>query len=339
MATIKKRGKSWFVQIRRKGFAPKYRSFATKSDALHWARLEESAIDTGHIGQMPTAIARAPLRIILQRYREEISVKKRGYESENLRLKRMQSDPLCDLAVTDLSPAALASYRNRRLNVVKPSTVKRELGVLRHALEIARREWGVPLRSNPIDTVALPKALDARQRRLREGEADRIVRALETTRNDLIAPIFKFAIATAMRRGEILNLKWQDISITNRHARITQSKNGHGRTIPLTSAAIAILESLPRSDEFVFPISGNAIRQSWTRVCSRAGIVDLRFHDLRHEAISRFCELGLSIPEVSLISGHKDPRMLFRYTHLLPAQVNARIDQLTRYLDEPQMNK
>lgn len=329
MATIKRRGKSWYVQIRRKGFPPRYKSFASKSDALLWARAEEGAIDNGYGYQASRDLSKMTLREILRRYREEVSVQKRGYESENLRLKRIQTEPLCDLPAIELTPAAFSAYRDRRLQKVKPGTVKRELGLLRHTLEVARKEWGVPIRNNPIDGISFPKVQDARHRRLNDGEATRISAALETTRNKLIGPVVHFAIETAMRRGEILNLKWQDVNIPQRSARITKTKNGCERTIPLTINAITILGGLPIDDEYVFPITGDAVRQSWSRLCVRSGIEDLRFHDLRHEAISRFCEMGLSIPEVALISGHKDPRMLFRYAHLLPAQVNARIDRLS----------
>ena len=78
----------------------------------------------------------------------------------------------------------------------------------------------------------------------------------------------------------------------------------------------------------LFPMSANALRLAWERLKRRAGIRDLRFHDLRHEAISRFFEMGLSIPEVSLISGHKDVRMLLRYTHLRPADVAQKLNSL-----------
>ena len=89
-----------------------------------------------------------------------------------------------------------------------------------------------------------------------------------------------------------------------------------------------MLRGLPqRDDEKLFPVTPNAVRLAWERLTKRTGIADLHFHDLRHEAISRFFELGLSVPEVALISGHKDPRMLFRYTHmnaqLIAAKLNA----------------
>ena len=91
--------------------------------------------------------------------------------------------------------------------------------------------------------------------------------------------------------------------------------------MPLTKAARDVLLRLAKQDERVFPISANCVRLAWERCRSKAGISDLRFHDLRHEAVSRFFEMGMSVPEVALISGHKDVRQLFRYTHLNPANI------------------
>ena len=113
-----------------------------------------------------------------------------------------------------------------------------------------------------------------------------------------------------MRRGEILNIKKEHIKSQTLLIPIT--KNGHQRIIPLTKRALDVLQNT----ELPFPMSANAVRLAWERIKEKGSIKDLHFHDLRHEAISRFFEKGLSIPEVALISGHKDVRMLFRYTHL-----------------------
>ena len=119
-----------------------------------------------------------------------------------------------------------------------------------------------------------------------------------------------------MRRGEIVSIRWRDVDLQRRSVRLTQTKNGHPRSIPLSKAAMALLEALRDScdgaDSGVFSITGNALRLAWELVKKRAGIEDLRFHDLRHEAISRFFEKGLSVPEVASISGHRDLRMLQR---------------------------
>jgi integrase len=108
------------------------------------------------------------------------------------------------------------------------------------------------------------------------------------------------------------------VRLTDRTAHIPDTKTGVPRTIPLTDAALDVLATRgdARSTGRVFPLSMKALKPGWERVRNRAGLRDLHFHDLRHEAISRFCEMGLSVPEVALISGHKDLRMLFRYVNL-----------------------
>jgi len=123
-------------------------------------------------------------------------------------------------------------------------------------------------------------------------------------------------------------LQWSDINLERQLLHIPKTKNGCPRTIPLTPAATAILLSLGRTKEtsFVFPITRSALAQCWRRLCRRAELKDVRFHDLRHEAISRFFELGLSLPEVALISGHKDHRMLMHYTHLRPELIVLKLN-------------
>ncbi len=133
-----------------------------------------------------------------------------------------------------------------------------------------------------------------------------------------------------MRRGEIVSAQWADVDLENRTLHIPITKNGHARTIPLTPAAVIILNTLPRQSECIFPMSGNAVRLAWERLKRREGITDLRFHDLRHEAVSRFFEMGLTVPEVALISGHRDARMLFRYTHLRAEDVGKKLRDASR---------
>lgn len=102
-------------------------------------------------------------------------------------------------------------------------------------------------------------------------------------------------------------------NLKRRSVVIPESKNGHSRTIPLK--AIELLKGLNEMPGRVSPIAANALRLSWVRLTERASIENLHFHDLRHEAISRLFEMGLTVPEVASISGHKDIRMLMRYAH------------------------
>jgi integrase len=161
---------------------------------------------------------------------------------------------------------------------------------------------------------------------------ERLQESLEKTKHKTLSNIVRFAIHTGMRRSEILLIRWADVDRQAHTVHVADTKNGTSRTVPLSPSAIAVMPhraSGRDEGERLFPMSANALRLAWERLKRRAGIRDLRFHDLRHEAISRFFEMGLSIPEVGLISGHRDVRMLLRYTHLRPTDVALKLNSLT----------
>lgn len=325
MASITKRQNGWFVQIRRKGFEPLYKTLATKRAAEEWARNKEAAMDRGDGSSSVRVLREITLGSLIERYIEEETPKKRSAESEELRLRKLLLAPVCALALHELSPAALAHYRDGRLKAVKAGTVVRELSLIHTVLNLAQREWNIPLTDNPVSKVTRPRLKNARDRRLNMGELRRLKEALADTRNPLIAPIVFLAIETGLRRGELLKLEWKHIDLKARTAHIPDTKTGYARTIPLTDTAIAILIGLGKDDLFVFPLTAMALRLAWNRLRVRAGVPDLRLHDLRHEAISRFAEMGLTTVELAVISGHRDPRMLFRYTHLRPADLARKL--------------
>ena len=188
-------------------------------------------------------------------------------------------------------------------------------------------EWGLMLSANPVDRVKMPPSSPARNRRLEDGEFEQLEEAAKQTKNPHIWPIIVFAIETGMRRGEILGLRWEDVDLDRRIAFLPLTKNGSSREVPLSTKAVQVLAAQRQSNDTPapFPVTPNSFRLAWDRLRSRAGLSDLRFHDLRHEAISRFFELRLTIPEVAVISGHKDPRMLLRYTHL---RVSSLVDKM-----------
>jgi integrase len=127
--------------------------------------------------------------------------------------------------------------------------------------------------------------------------------------------MIRLAVETGMRRGELLSLRSADVDLRLRTVYVANPKNGHPRTVPLSPDAVKAVAHVPQATDKVFPVTANAFRLAWERLKRRAGVTGLRFHDLRHEAVSRFFEKGLSVPEVASISGHRDPRMLMRYTH------------------------
>lgn len=318
MATIRKRGLKWQVQVRREGFKPVSKTFTKKSDAEEWARLKECQADRRDFKYDPKKLDHVSWGELLIRYRDTIVQKKKCSVSETAHINfylKQEKATAC-LKLSQIEPYHFSQYRDARLETAKPATVCRELGIFHNAFEIAKTEWGLPIHRNPVSLVNKPKISNRRDRRLEPLELEAICKAAKANRNALILPIILFALETGMRRGEILAMRWADIDVNARTLLIPVTKNGYSRTIPLTADAVRILQEAKNDGAQVFPVTANSLRLSWDRLIARAKIEDLNFHDLRHEAISRFFEKGLSVPEVALISGHRDFRMLFRYTHL-----------------------
>ena len=327
MPSIRKRQNRFQVQVRRKGQAPVSRSFLLRKDAVSWARQMELMADRHDLPPDIGLLERSTLGVLVQRYRDMVTPRKKVRENETLVLNAFLRRPICRKTLNELRAVDFAAYRDWRLKTIKPTTLKRELSVIRNVFVVAKREWGFPIRENPIDRLAFKAPDQRRERRLRNGEYERLIEAARSRKNPYIIPIINFAIETGMRRGEILAMRWDHVDLKQRSVLILQTKNGHTRTIPLSTRAVKILEGLSRTWDRVFPVSGNAVRLAWGRVAKKAGIDDLHFHDLRHEAVSRFFEFGLTTPEVALISGHRDMRMLFRYSHPQRAAVIKKLDQ------------
>jgi len=334
MATIRKRGLKWQVQVRRDGTRPLSKSFIIKDDAIRWARQQELAVDRGEFPTKPAATS-VPLADLLNRYETEITPNKRSFNSEKAHIRQIRRHPIALMAVTNITSQDIAKLRDDRLKTVAGPTVRKELNILAHLFKVASQEWGYQINVSACQLVVKPSNGRPRDRRLAEGEYAKVFAELMHCKNNLVQAIFCFAIATGMRRGEILSLHWTHIDWEARTARLDMTKNGDKRIVPLSPSALQVLEEMRVKaggagipEGGIFPISANAFRLAWERTKKRAGIDGLRFHDLRHEAISRFFEIGLSVPEVSLISGHKDARMLFRYTHLKPENVADRLRKL-----------
>ena len=280
-------------------------TFSHKKDAEQWAREKEIELQQRSIQlkrvNFPT------LKELIGKYLQTVSIHKRGHSFERYCFNNILRSKLSSLPVNFVTPQQLSEYRDARLKKVKSATFLRELNLLRHLFSVAIIEWGFAI-INPCKMIAKPNGIHKRERRLSSDEYNFLVRG--NYPQQFLRHIIEFAIETGMRRGEILNIKQEHIK--GQTLLIPQTKNGHPRTIPLTKRALYILNN----SQLPFPMSGNAVRLAWERLKKKGNIKDLHFHDLRHEAISRFFEKGLSIPEVALISGHKDVRMLFRYTHL-----------------------
>lgn len=325
MGSIRKRNGKFQAQVRREGVKPVSKTFQTKRDAATWIRCIEARIDAGELNI--TAPKLLTLRDLLDRYSKKVTPLKKGRLQEQGRIRRLLNDPISECRLVNLTPMEIANFRDRRIkDGVRAAQI--DLILIRHCIKTARIEWGVTMQSNPVDGVRIPNGIKRRKRRLQTGEFELLRDAAKSCTNSYIWPCVEFAIVTAMRRSEILSILWKNVDLHRRIVLLPDTKNGQKREVPLTARAVEILEENSSLDERVFPVTDNSIRHGWDRLTRRAGISNLRFHDLRHEAISRFFELGLSVPEVAAISGHKDPRMLFSYTHLDAGAISAKLDRV-----------
>lgn len=326
MATFRKRRGKWQVQVRREGQPALSRTFVYRKDAQAWARDIEAKQERGFTAVDNRSLRSSTVDDLLERYVRTITITKRGRAPEAARIGRMRRSAVARLSLAAATPDKFAEYRDQRLTEVAPATVRKEMALFHHAFRMAQHEWNLPLTANPLAELKAPPQGLPRNRRLTDEEASRLLDAFAKVRNRLVPAVVRFALETAMRRGELLRLCWEHVNLARRTIFIPEAKNGHPRTIPLSNAAIGVLNDLGWQDSgLVFPLTANALRQSWDRSCRRAKVLDFNFHDLRHEAISHLFEVGLTVPEVALISGHKDVRMLFRYTHLKAEDVAARL--------------
>lgn len=329
MATLRKRNGKWQAQVRRQGHDPVSKSFINRKDAEVWVRDVERRMDQGEMVPTKQAADKRTFGDLLTVYRDTLTPGKKSEYTETCRINKLLRNPIADVMAVKLTTERIASYRDKRLAEVSGETTRQDLVLMRRVFEVARKEWGLKITVNPVDDVRKPSPAKPRTRRVLFSDLRAIASALKTFRNPLMREVILFALATGMRRGEILRMEWKHIDWKQSVLTIPVTKNGHPRIIPLTRRAIRILSGLAATRgaaTVVFPISANAVRLSWQRLQAKAKLDDLRFHDMRHEAVSRFFEAGLSLPEVALISGHRDPKMLMRYTHLEASKIALKLN-------------
>ena len=318
MATFRNRSGKWQARIQRQGQAPVSKSFTTRQDAERWARQVEAQIDQGRFVSLRLD-ERTTLGELVTRYMAEVTPLLRGAREDLIRLAALKRNPLCKLSMVALTPTRVAEFRDQRLKQVSNGTVIRELAYISSIISHARREWGISI-DNPVRLIRKPSSPQGRTRVLSEAELLRILDSLtpRPTRrlSPWMKPLVEMAVETAMRRGELLGLKWSDIDIANRVAHLPITKNGEGRYVPLSSRAIAILQAVPRSlCGYVFPIQPQTVAAAFKRASKRVGLGDVRFHDLRHAATTVLATKLPNVIELAAVTGHKSLHMLKRYYH------------------------
>ncbi|BBB66544.1 integrase [Undibacterium sp. YM2] len=347
MATIRKQSDKWQARIQRKGVPTITKTFTSKTDAVRWAKQTETDIERG-VFVSQSVIEKISLGEALTRYRTEITPQKKGVKQEGYTIGILMRSPLAEKSLSSIRSIDIARYRDDRRKEVAANTVKNELNTLSAVFEACRMEWSIEVQ-NPVKGLKRPAAPAGRDRRLYDGEQELLLAACRQSKAWYLSCIVILAIETGMRLGELSKLKRGDIDYVNRVAHLYDTKNSTDRDVPLSTRAIKALQLLPQkfNSDAAFPVNADSIKQAYRAAVVRARLTyesdcleagkplaaieqdpmlrNLRFHDLRHEAVSRFFELGFNPMEVATISGHKTLAMLKRYTHLKAANLAMRL--------------
>ncbi len=360
MATLVKTDSgTWKAVIRKAGWPTTAKTFRTKRDAEDWSRRSEDEMVRGAYIQRATA-DRMTVEVALKRYLAEVVPTKRATSQlADVKRARILVKHLGKYSLAALTPELIAKFRDMRLAgedrlspTGKPqpranNTVRLDLALLGHLYTVAIKEWGVGLPANPVMNIRRPAPGQGRNRRMNSEEESNILAAVDAHSNPMLGWIVRIALETGMRTSEIVTLRRAQVEVDRRIVRLLKTKNTHPRTVPLTATAAKLLQSAldhpvrPAGTDLIF--FGEPGRQGtrgpyafdrvWQEIKKKQGLKDFHFHDLRHEAVSRFVEAGLSDQEVSAISGHKSMQMLKRYTHLRAEDLVSRLDNLPHRIE------
>lgn len=316
MASIRKHYGKWQVHIRKKFAKPIVKSFISKIDAEKYAREIESKIDQGILTTYDEA-GKTTLRDLLERYRLEITAKKKGAEVEDYKIKYLQALQISENTLLRITPTKIAKLRDTLSESRKAGTVNKYLSFISNCWNLARKEWGIALPENPVSMIYKPSVRDRRDRILTPAEYKRLLDAAAKSRLYSMKALVIFAYTSAARFGEIIKLHRKDVDYVQRTATLRDTKNGEDRKIPLTLEAMQVLKAQPitTTGNFFQDISHDRFKHYWDRVRRDAQITNFRFHDLRACAISNFFlpPYNFQIPMVAKISGHKTWKELERY--------------------------
>lgn len=264
---------------------------------------------------------------LIERYKAEVQFKKRWPARDTAIFEHLTTyfGNNAMLNTLDVTVCGYERWRNKKRAAA--ATIVKELGLLGRMCRLAVKWRWMSL--NPVSLVELPRITNNRVRYLNPEELQKLTVAMPAW----IRPIVTLARSTGLRRENILSLTWQQIDLHNGFVSLPITKNGEGHIVPLNATALKALERASKIRRLDTPwvfcghngerFTGDAVSMAFKRICRKAGISDLRFHDLRHDFASRLVQRGVDIYRVKGLLGHKDLRMTTRYAHLSPENLQA----------------
>ncbi len=330
VASIQKRGSTYRARVIRRGYPNQSKTFNTRIEATKWARGIEAQIDSGMFQTLEEPSiqlinANTPFKNVADYYLKTHTIHKRNCKSETYIINALIRY-WGDISISKIDVPKVLKVRDDLLaNQRTGDTINKYFNAISKIFQMAASEWSITI-NNPIKNISRMTVNQCRTKRVNGLIEYTLLKSAEEKSPRLLTHIIELALETAMRRGELMGVKWSDVDLEHRRIYLHTTKNGEPRQVPLTQKAIKILSVLPSDgSERIFPVSLSWLRRhfesarnnakaAWTQPGSNP-FEDLRFHDLRHEALSRLSDAGLNVIELAHISGHKTIAMLKRYTH------------------------
>lgn len=304
------------------------KTFETRARAAAWMKARE--VELAKVGEIERANKPVPtLADAIDKYL--IEARKEPGRTKRQVLNTFKDYPIAGMACDQIESDHIVSFATELGKKVTPATVKNYLSHLAAIYAVARPAWRYPLdRAVMDDAWVVTKRLGLvgrgkeRQRRPTMGELDLLMthfmgRSIHWKQSSAMHKIIAFAIFSTRRLEEITLLRWSDFDqdrILVRDMKHPDDKEGNHVWVELLPEAVKIIESMPKVDLHIFPYNTRSLSSSMTRTCAYLKIIDLHFHDLRHDGISRLFEMGRTIPQVASVSGHRSWQSLKRYTHI-----------------------
>ncbi|MBD9390106.1 tyrosine-type recombinase/integrase [Agrobacterium sp. AGB01] len=248
-------------------------------------------------------------------------------------LDKIKTFSIANMKCEDIKSEDIVSFARELLVGRKPQTVLNYISHLSTIFTLARPAWGVPLNKTAMDDaqivlsrLGVTSKSHSRNRRPTRAELEKLLEHYTDRQTRYppmltMVPLILFGLFSTRRQEEITRLRWDDLEVENSRVLVRDMKNpgekmGNHTWCDLPHPALAIALSMPKKGEFIFPFNGRSVSASFTRATALLGIDDLHFHDLRHEGITRLFEMGLTIPHVAAVSGHRSWTSLKRYSHI-----------------------
>lgn len=329
MASIRKRESSWVADIRRKGHKSISKSFPTKGMAQEWARKIEREMDTMDFKD-GRGVALITLADLIERYKKDLGEVKPFGKNKAAVIESLKRN-LGSTRLPELTTEKLTEHIDARMKEGAGGvTIGIELTYLGSIYRAAKQLWKLPVDSDFIASAranlqyrGVSTKSKERERRPTTAEIEALCAHYKAKKRQVVPmpDLILFAIETAMRLNEIINLKWSDLNETDktiiiRDRKHPTEKQGNDQEVPLLGDAFDIVKRQPEKADRIFPVTDGTVSSIFPRACQALKIKDLRFHDLRHEGVSRLFEQGYAIEQVAMVSGHRDWKMLARYTQI-----------------------